>query len=338
MRYLKGFFVTVAVLVVALVAIAFFLPKAAHVERSTTINRPASQIFGVINDPHRFSAWSPWFDLDPAAKYTFSGPAAGIGAKFAWVGNKDVGSGSQEIVAAKPNELLRVQLDFGDMGRPTADFHLVPVDGGTKVTWTLDQSFEGSLVGRYFGLMMDSMVGKDYERGLEKLKALVETFPPADIAGITGDAIDLVAQKVYYISAGPVTDDAAAKGALTAAYRQLGAFLTVSHLTMQGPPMTITNGYDEKSGWSFDAAIAVAANDSPPTGDIKSGSTYAGKAVLFTHVGGYDKLSATIMKAYAWLAVHGYKPRDRLIQEYISDPGTTPVDQLKTLVKIPVET
>jgi len=337
MRFLKGFLITVAVIVVALVAIAFVLPKTAHVERSMLINRPASQIFGVLNDPHRFNAWSPWFDLDPAAKYTYSGPATGVGAKFAWVGNKDVGSGSQEIIAAKPDESLKVQLDFGDMGRPTADFLLVPAGTATKVTWTLDQSFEGSLVGRYFGLMMDSMVGKDYERGLAKLKTLVETFPPADIAGLNGDVVDLAAQKIYYVSGGPVTDDAAAKEALTAAYRQLGAFLAAHQLTMQGPPMTITNSYDPKTGWSFDAAIAVAANDSAPTGDIKSGSTYAGKAVQFTHVGGYDKLPATITKAFAWLAVHGYRPRDRLIEAYISDPGSTPVDQLKTLLKIPVE-
>ena len=337
MRILKALFITVAVVVIALVAIAFFLPKTSHVERSTLINRPASQVFGVLNDLHRFSAWSPWFDLDPAAKYTFSGPAAGVGAKFTWVGNKDVGSGSQEIVATKPDESLKMQLDFGDMGRPTAEFFLVPVGSGTRVTWTLDQSFEGSLVGRYFGLMMDSMVGKDYERGLAKLKTLIETFPTADIAGMSGDAVDLAAQKIYFISGGPVTDDAAAKEALTAAYRQLGAFLTANHLAMQGPPMTITNSYDEKVGWKFDAAIAVAANDIPPTGDLKSGATYSGKAVQFTHVGGYDKLPATIAKAYAWLAVHGYKPKDRLIEEYIGDPGSVPVDQLKTLLKFPVE-
>lgn len=337
MRFLKRLLAFVAIIVVALVAVAFFLPKTSHIERSVTIDRPASEVFGVINNFHRFNAWSPWFDLDPNAKYTFSGPPAGVGAKLAWVGNKDVGSGSQEIIDAKTNDLLKLQLDFGDMGRPTAEFHLVPAAQGCKVTWTLDQSFEGSLVGRYFGLMMDSMVGKDYEKGLAKLKTLVETFPAADISGVNGEAVELAAQKIYYVSGGPVTDDDGAKAALTAAYRQIGEFMTANNLAMQSAPLTITNSYDKAVGWKFDAAITVAANDVAPTGDIKAGTTYAGKAIQFTHVGGYDKITDTIMKAYAWLAVQGLKPKDRMIEEYVSDPGSTPVEQLKTLIKIPVE-
>lgn len=339
MRFLKGLLLVVAALVALLVVVAFFLPKTSHVERSVTIDRPPSEVFGVLNNIHRFNAWSPWFDLDPNAKYTYSGPSTGVGAKLAWSGNKDVGSGSQEFVASKPNESLKIQLDFGDMGRPVAELRLAPIgSGSTKVTWTLDQSFEGSLVGRYFGLMMDSMVGKDYDKGLAKLKTLVESFPAADISGISGESVDLAAQKIYFVSVGPlaVDDMAGIKSAITAAYAKIGEFLKANSLAMQGAPLTITTSYD-KSGWKFDAAAPVAANDVAPGGDVKAGTTYAGKAVQFVHVGPYEKLGDTITKAYAWLAVQGLKPKDRLIEEYVSDPGNTPPEQLKTLVKIPVE-
>ncbi len=87
--------------------------------------------------------------------------------------------------------------------------------------------------------------------------------------------------------------------------------------------MTITTSYDQ-SGWKFDAAVLVDRNDATPSGDVKAGSTYAGKAVQFMHVGEYDKIGDTTQKAYAWLAVQGYKAKDRLIEEYISDPGNTP--------------
>ncbi len=196
----------------------------------------------------------------------------GVGAKFDWAGNKDVGSGSQEIVAAKANESLKLQLDFGDMGRPTAEFHLSPAGQGTKVTWTLDQSFEGSLVGRYFGLMMDSMVGKDYEKGLAKLKTLVETFPAADISGVNGEAVDLAAQKIYYVSGGPVTDDASAKAATRLPHIvEIGQFLAANKLAMESAPLTITNSYDKTVGWKFDAAITVVENDVAPAGISRRG-------------------------------------------------------------------
>jgi effector-binding domain-containing protein/uncharacterized protein YndB with AHSA1/START domain len=339
MRILKTLLLCLLVVIAALVVIAFFLPKTAHVERSVTIARPPSQVFALLSNLHRFNAWSPWFDLDPQAKYTFSGPLTGVGAKSSWTGNKDVGSGSQEIIESRPNELVKTQLDFGAMGRPTASFKLVPAGLGTTVTWSLDQSFEGSLIGRYFGLMLDSMVGKDYDKGLTRLKALVESFPAADISGISGTPVDLTAKKIYFVSVGPiaVADMAATSNALAAAYARIGALLRANKLEMTGPLLTITTSYDATTGWQFDAAAAVAANDAPGTDEVKAGTTYAGRAVQFVHVGPYDKLGDTIMKAHAWLAVQGYKPKDRLIEEYLSDPGNTPPEQLQTRLTIPVE-
>jgi effector-binding domain-containing protein len=336
MRFLKRLLVFLAGVVVLLVCVAFFLPDSAHVERSITIARPTSQVFSVLNSFRRFNDWSPWFDIDPQAKYTISGPATGVGAKSSWVGNKDVGSGSQEIIESKPYEIVRMALDFGDMGKSTATFHLVPAAQATQVTWSLDMGFNGKLISRYFGLMMDSMIGKDYDKGLARLKTLVEGFPAADIAGVNGEEVVRPAGKIYFVSASSGTGAESAKTVLTEAYGKIGQFLKANGITMQGAPMTITTSYDQ-SGWNFDAAVLVDRNDAAPSGDVKAGNTYAGRAVQFMHVGAYDKIGETTKTAYAWLAVQGYKPRDRLIEEYISDPGNTPVEQLRTRLVIPVE-
>ncbi|MDR3388038.1 MAG: SRPBCC family protein [Rudaea sp.] len=336
MRFLKRLLLFLAGVVVLLVAIAFFLPKSAHVERSITIERPSSQVFAVLNGFRRFNDWSPWFDLDPHAAYTFSGPAVGVGAKLSWVGNKDVGSGSQEIVESKPGELVKTALDFGDMGKSTGTIHLTSAALGTQVTWAFDTGFNGKLIERYFGLMMDSMIGKDYDKGLIKLKSLVEGLPAADITGVQGEEVARAAGKIYFVGASSGTDAESAKAVLTEAYGKIGGFIRANGIAMQGAPMTITTSYDA-SGWKFDAAVPVDRNDVVPTGDIQAATTYAGKAVQFLHVGPYDRIGDTTRKAYAWLAAQGYKPRDRLIEEYISDPGNTPADQLQTRLVVPVE-
>src|SRR5258708_26160744 len=175
------------------------------------------------------------------------------------------------------------------------------------------------------------MVGKEYDKGLAKLKTLVETFPAADISGISGEAVNLAAQKIYFVSVGPLvlTDMAAIDAAIAAAYAKIGEFLKANNLTMQGAPMTITTSYD-KSGWKFDAAAPVAANEVAPSAEVKAGATYAGKAVQFVHVGPYEKLGDTVTKADAWLAVQGLKPKERLIEGYVSDPGNTPAGPVKT--------
>ena len=345
MRFIKGLIVFLLVLVAALIGVAFVLPSSAHVERSITIERPASEVFAVLNSYRRFNEWSPWAGKDPNAVYTVSGPMSGVGAKQSWQGDpKTVGSGSQEIVESKPNEAVATTLDFGEMGKANARFLLAPAGKGTKVTWTLDTqaplAFDGKIlwnaIGRYMGLFMDRMVGPDYEAGLAKLKKLVETFPDVDISGVNGEAVKLAPRKIYFISANSGTDAESAKAVLSVAYGKLGKYLQDVRIQMAGPPLTITTSWDQ-SGWKFDAGVPVERNDAPTREDIQAGSTYAGNAVQFVHVGPYDRIVDTLMKSYAWLAVQGYKPKDRLIEDYISDPGNTPAEQLQTRLTIPVE-
>ena len=92
-----------------------------------------------------------------------------------WVSDqRDVGTGSQEIVVSEPDSRVETALDFGEMGTATAFFDLAPGGGGSRVTWgfTTDTGFNP--VGRWMGLMMDRWVGADYETGLANLKTLVE--------------------------------------------------------------------------------------------------------------------------------------------------------------------
>jgi effector-binding domain-containing protein len=347
MRLVKNLLLLVVVVAIVLIGVAFALPGSAHVERSIAINRPASEVFAVLNGYRRFNDWSPWAMKDPNAKYTITGPLAGVGAKQSWIGDpKTVGSGSQEITESTPDTSLTTALDFGDMGKARAHFALVPDSAptNTRVTWTLDTqaplALDGQLlwnvVGRYMGLFMDKMIGPDYEQGLARLKTLVEGFPSADISGVNGAEVQRAAQKIYFVSASSGADAQAAKTVLTDAYANIGGFIKDNGIAMQGAPLTITTT-DDANGWKFDAALPVDRNDAAPTGDIRSGETYAGRAVQFMHVGAYDKVGDTKQKAYAWLAVQGYKPKDRLIEEYVSDPGNTPPEQLQTRLVIPVQ-
>ena len=67
-----------------------------RVERSILIDAPAEAIFPHIDDFHAWAAWSPYEKMDANLAKTFSGPARGVGAAYAWVGKK-AGSGSMEI-------------------------------------------------------------------------------------------------------------------------------------------------------------------------------------------------------------------------------------------------
>jgi len=159
-----------------LVAAAYLLPGQVHVDRSITVNAPRAEVFEQINGYATFNTWSPWFDLDPNAKYTFEGPATGVGAKMSWVGDPSaLGSGSQVITASQAGERVASDVDFGQGGVAKQVISLAADGGGTKVTWGIDIDLGMNPVNRYFGLAMDGMVGKDFEKGLGNLKRVVET-------------------------------------------------------------------------------------------------------------------------------------------------------------------
>jgi len=176
MKVLKALFIVALAIVATFVLVGFFLPKVATVERSTTIAATPEAIFELTDGFKRFNEWSPWASLDPATKYTYSGPERGVGARMEWSSeNPDVGRGSQEVIAIEPGRSVTSALDLGMNTPTTTTMVLTPEVAGTRVTWTLTTDFSSSLVGRYFGLAMDSMVGRDYEKGLARLKALAES-------------------------------------------------------------------------------------------------------------------------------------------------------------------
>jgi uncharacterized protein YndB with AHSA1/START domain len=175
MKFLKALLALLAALAALFVAIGLFLPQTARVERSITTAASAATVFGLVNGFQHFNEWSPWAGLDPATRYTYSGPAAGVGARMEWRSeDPNVGNGSQEVVAVVPDRSVTSTLDFGLGYATTATITLLPEAAGTRVTWTLDTDFANSIVGRYFGLALDRMVGPDYERGLAQLKRVAE--------------------------------------------------------------------------------------------------------------------------------------------------------------------
>lgn len=175
MRLISRFLLFLSALIVILVVGSFFLPQNQHVERSVDISAPAEKIYPYLADPKLFGQWSPWSKIDPDMKVQYEGTPSGEGAGMKWQSElSSVGSGSWIIVKAVENESLNVDMDFGDQGTATSFFTLKPDDGKTKVTWGFDTDAGMNPVMRWMGLLMDKMVGTEYEKGLLELQKIVQ--------------------------------------------------------------------------------------------------------------------------------------------------------------------
>lgn len=174
MRLLKWLFYIVVLVAVVIVGGSFLLPSEAVVTRSAEIKAPPEKIFAIVGDHRRFSEFSPWADLDPATIYTFEGPESGVGQKMSWSSKQsNVGSGTQTILEYQPPTHVISEVDFGEMGKSTAEWSLAPSADGTTATWTFRAPLQG-IAARWFGLMFDTWIGADYEKGLARLKLAAE--------------------------------------------------------------------------------------------------------------------------------------------------------------------
>ncbi|GAA4874760.1 SRPBCC family protein [Serinicoccus chungangensis] len=146
--------------------------------RSILVQAPPERIFTELVDFRRWRDWSPWEALDPRMHRSYSGPKSGVGSEYAWDGSTKAGAGSMRITGAQAPRSVQIDLHF-EKPFPTDNdirFDLVPQpeQDRTLVTWSMSGRHTGVMrvLGRV--MSMDRLVGKDFERGLARLKDLAE--------------------------------------------------------------------------------------------------------------------------------------------------------------------
>jgi uncharacterized protein YndB with AHSA1/START domain len=173
---LTPWIVALCMLIVAFLLYVNSKPDRGRFERSLLINAPAEKIFPLINDMAASLTWNPFVKKDPNIRGELSGPAAGVGARYAFVGNKDVGTGSVEITDSRASDYVHMHLL---MQAPFAAdnqvaFTLTPEAGGTRVSWAMEgnTTYLMKLVSTV--LNMDKMMAREFDAGLAALKQQVE--------------------------------------------------------------------------------------------------------------------------------------------------------------------
>jgi hypothetical protein len=165
-----------AVLIVLFIIVVASRPADFRVTRTATISAPAAVVFAQVNELLKWEAWNPWGKLDPACKMTYEGPQAGIGAGYTWAGNNKLGEGHMTITESRPNELIRLNLEFlrPFKANNTAEFTFKSEGSQTAVAWSM--AGKKNFMFKAVGLFMDTdkMCGGDFERGLAALKSVSE--------------------------------------------------------------------------------------------------------------------------------------------------------------------
>lgn len=173
---------TILYVVLAIIAIVLIIPlfisKDLNYEKSTRINAPIDKVWENVSSLTAMDAWSPWNAKDPNMKRTLTGTDGTPGAKQSWVSaSKEVGEGSQTIIAVdKPNK-LSTKLEFIKPFKSEADaFVALNKDGkATKATWGFESKMPYPMNIMKLFMNFEKSMDKDFGAGLSRLKVICET-------------------------------------------------------------------------------------------------------------------------------------------------------------------
>ncbi len=150
---------------------AAFLPSESVVTREILISAPADSVFEQFNTLKNWKKWSYWDQADPTMKSTYKGPESGVGATHAWV-SEEMGTGSLTIIESNRPTNIKYELRFEDM--PPSYGSLSLMGEGNDLLVTIEMRMNMPFIFRPMGLIMDKMMGPDFEKSLTGLKSRCE--------------------------------------------------------------------------------------------------------------------------------------------------------------------
>ncbi len=168
---LVGIGILAATLVVAIIGL--ILPSQYSVQRELVINTSPERIHQFTSDLETWPQWTPWFKDDPSLEITLGTITQGQGANQDWTAKK--GGGRLTLTRSEPNWGVTYDMKLsGSRPQSTCAMRYQVMADSTLVVWEMSGDMGWNLVGRFFNLLMDPMVGPMFDDGLARLKMLAE--------------------------------------------------------------------------------------------------------------------------------------------------------------------
>jgi effector-binding domain-containing protein len=175
-------------------------------------------------------------------------------------------------------------------------------------------------------------------------RAAAQTVPPQENSSrpealqpgdAFGEEVNLPEQTIVFLSGSGQWDNAFET--IVDAFKTVSGYLKKAGIKPIGPAMTIYTSTND-TNFQFRAAFPIAeAPKDKPTGDIAVAKTTPGKAFKFVHRGSYDDMDTTYDAITNFLDEKQLDAKGLFIEQYVTDPVTTPQEKLVVEVFVPVK-
>lgn len=177
MRPFRLILIFTAVLLAGFLLVTALLPNEYQVDRKVLVRAQPESVMPFLVELEKWHWWNPMRSMDPAMRVEDGPLASGVGSYYDWFSGM-LGNGRMEIVEILPQRSVTYRFSFdGDRDNPVySSLQLTRSDGQTEVLWSYRGKVGGRFFSRWLSLVAESSLGPTFDRGLQKLKALAETF------------------------------------------------------------------------------------------------------------------------------------------------------------------
>lgn len=332
---LKPFLVFLVFVVIAIALLSLLMPTKQKLERSVTINAPASLVYEQLSRLENFNTWSVWSRSDSSAKYTISGTDGSVGSSSSWTGDPRLsGDGKLQIVALEPGRKVAHSLQLVKPKKIDGNsvFTLSENNGNTTVTWNFDVATPRPW--NIFNLFysMDKTMGRDFETSLAALKNIVETkngSAPAEVFAVKemnfpATRFAIIRQEIkwadisnFFAQHLPILFEETGKNNVTA-----------------GTPSGLYYLWDEKNQQAdLATAVPIPAGANLSHNIIRTEDINASKAIYVDYKGAYDRVADAHTSLDKYMAANKLQKKIPVIEQYIYGPSNEK-DTTKWITKI----
>ena len=328
MKALKTIGVILGILLAVLLVLVFIAPSEMRVEKSIKIQAPSDVVFPEISSFSKMNEWSPWMKLDPTMEQSIEGQDGTVGATHKWSGNDKVGVGQQKIIAIDENKGIKTKLNFMEPWESEADafIELASMEDETEVTWGFVSPLPKPMNVMALFMDMEEAVGKDYQKGLNSLKTIVEEKASKQIMGYTIEEVEMPERNFISLRNKEVAFEDIANY-LGESYGKIMEVAGKLGLEMDGRPSGLYYHLDDDMT-KMDMAAAFPISSKVPEGTDLAGTSLAtipaGKALLINYYGSYDDSGKAHEALGQYLERKNLTAQVPCWEEYVTDPGEEP--------------
>jgi len=174
MKIFRNVIIIFIVIITILWGLSFLLSSKYTVERSIIIAAPVDSVFSYVSDLKKWKYWSPWLSVESDTSINYSFSTSGNKTRMKWKSLKS-GDGEVSIITTVPNQRITYSLKVeGFETHQRGEFLFGNFNGSTRVKWIDKGDLGPSPMSKYYIVVIENMIGSDFDRGLHNLKRAVE--------------------------------------------------------------------------------------------------------------------------------------------------------------------